>query len=76
MLISIPVIIMAFDYMMPFEIKCFFAGNSIVSMFMLMSSAISHGNDFNVLMHVCRFVSALIIFMIAMIVYEFMFIFV
>jgi len=54
----------------------FFAGNSIVSMFMLMSSAISHGNDFNVLMHVCRFVSALIIFMIAMIVYEFMFIFV
>lgn len=43
---------------------------------MLMSSAISHGNTFNVLMHVCRFVSALIIIMIAMIAYEFMLIFV
>ena len=64
---------MAFDYMMSFEIKYFFAGNSMVSMFMLMSSAISHGNTLNVIMYVCRFVSVFIIFMIA---YEFMLIFV
>jgi len=40
---------------------------------MLMSSAISHGNTFNVLMHVYRSISVFIIFMIA---YEFMLIFV
>lgn len=40
---------------------------------MLMSSAISHGNTFNILMHVYRSISVFIIFMIA---YEFMLIFV